>query len=483
MNRTKKILIIAGCLSVLSCSSLLAGRIGSDATGVQAASTGTAWQYGISGTVAGGNWGAEIKNDSISSAQAMFTWVDDSETYPGINGYFETTFSAETGNLFKIVALESGKNWSGLSWIGWNNGEYGLRPDILCDYFSDAGGSDHNVLVNESGTYTIRITEGLSNDQTNLSNLLYIGREEADDADIRYHYNDGSTEIVKVKDGLVYDPKWVREEGKTTDFYSDSSFSTKWDFSTKHYADASIGADVYVEKGVAEDVVVYYQGNYDYIYWFNDYGYNGVDWESRPVMEVLPEELSYVENGTTVSLKHFVIDGADQPSMIIFSDETGGYGHQTADLQVAGPKGVYSDTGVLADSSDKVGALDFIAYWRVNVRTSHEWNGEELSESLCWLLEDNEAWTKLSTMYNDPNLTEAGRLLVDPVIDVEGCTIGESMEYLANAHSEPAVGPAASIFFSEPENVAGITAGVLVLVSILGFSVFYFVRRRKHASN
>ena len=37
--------------------------------------------------------------------------------------------------------------------------------------------------------------------------------------------------------------------------------------------------------------------------------------------------------------------------------------------------------------------------------------------------------------------------------------------------------------FSEPENVAGITAGALVLVSILGFSVFYFVRRRKHASN
>ena len=37
--------------------------------------------------------------------------------------------------------------------------------------------------------------------------------------------------------------------------------------------------------------------------------------------------------------------------------------------------------------------------------------------------------------------------------------------------------------FSEPENVAGITAGALVLVSILGFSVFYFARRRKHASN
>lgn len=36
---------------------------------------------------------------------------------------------------------------------------------------------------------------------------------------------------------------------------------------------------------------------------------------------------------------------------------------------------------------------------------------------------------------------------------------------------------------SEPENIAGITAGALVLVSILGFSVFYFVRRRKHASN
>ena len=37
--------------------------------------------------------------------------------------------------------------------------------------------------------------------------------------------------------------------------------------------------------------------------------------------------------------------------------------------------------------------------------------------------------------------------------------------------------------FSEPENVAGITTGALVLVSILGLSVFYFVRRRKHASN
>lgn len=37
--------------------------------------------------------------------------------------------------------------------------------------------------------------------------------------------------------------------------------------------------------------------------------------------------------------------------------------------------------------------------------------------------------------------------------------------------------------FSEPKNIAGITAWTLVLVSILGFSVFYFVRRRKHASN
>ena len=57
-----------------------------------------------------------------------------------------------------------------------------------------------------------------------------------------------------------------------------------------------------------------------------------------------------------------------------------------------------------------------------------------------------------------------------------------TMEILEASHAGDNAGYVGT-FVSDPPNIATITAGALVLVSILGFSVFYFVRRRKHASN
>lgn len=57
-----------------------------------------------------------------------------------------------------------------------------------------------------------------------------------------------------------------------------------------------------------------------------------------------------------------------------------------------------------------------------------------------------------------------------------------TMEILEASHTGANAGYMAT-FVSDPSSIATITAGTLVLVSILGFSVFYFVRRRKHASN
>lgn len=108
------------------------------------------------------------------------------------------------------------------------------------------------------------------------------------------------------------------------------------------------------------------------------------------------------------------------------------------------------------------------------------WIGEDLMvggrEALADVTLSDYAYAGPSTNYDDYYVT-GERTITTTALEKLAM-----METLEAANSNENAGYVAT-FVSDPSNIAGITAGALVLVSILGFSVFYFVRRRKHASN
>ena len=458
------------------------------ATGVEAAAPTDGITYQLVGTI--NLPGTETMIDWGLDSAPYATWVDDeSKTeFSWADGYHEFVFEADAGDTFKIVV--NGPGWGQPWWMKF--GEMFMNTS----YFEDGGGNDHNVLVKEAGTYTLRFThEYHSSDGANKPNNIHITGTVAEVLHtVTVMNGENVVETVEVADGSTYQPHQSFVEDHILEgYYTDPEFTTPYDGAAPIHEDTIIYAH-YVECPT-EDYWVYYQTYTDspldhVYYWNSDTGF-AVPWSGEGVQIAEPVTLSTatIEGKTIYGI---LIKAEYQADFIIFHNDQGGYSNQTVDLALPSKSCVYNVerpttdgtkiSGVMySDSDTYADALNFLNYWSTIRIDNDVYDGKTYDNSICYLLTDTEAWNELNGRYTALSADSKG--LVDPVKDVEGWTVGQTMEYLTNAHSEPAVGPAASVFFSEPENVAGITAGALVLVSILGFSVFYFVRRRKHASN
>lgn len=292
--------------------------------------------------------------------------------------------------------------------------------------------------------------------------------------DVTLHV-EGETKVVQTNNLRAFHPEHTIVDGKVLEgWYYDEEF-------TMPYTAAPIpeNDDLYAKYVEAPaDYYIYLEtaNDYAYAYYWNseaniDNGWPGTELELVTDTYALPE-------GT--KLYRALVQTEYEADKIIFNQ--GPKAAQTADLALPAEPAVFGEAGVLEDSADRVAAIEFIEYWRLSVRKTHVWNDETLENSLCWLLDDQEGWNELSALYHD-HLSDKARGLVDPVVDVEGWTIGQSMEYLDNVHAEPAANNFASSFLSEPKNIAGVVAGAMFLVSALGFATFFLIKKRKSAQN
>lgn len=464
------------------------------ATEVEAAAPTDGYRYYLAGTVnaSGSNedigWGSG--NGAVDGLMTP-TWHDTPTNAFGwedeARGYFEFVFDAVEGDTFKLV-INKDQGWSNPWWLTY--ADSGLN----FDGFTDDGSNDHNVLVTKDGTYTIWLSEWYGSTTDKGSNIYAKGEEELVFHTVTVVNGTETIETVSVPDGGTHKPHQSFVEDHILEgYYTDPEFTTPYDGETPIHEDMVIYAH-YVECPT-EDYWVYYQtwtdSPLDHVYYWNsDTGF-AVPWSGEGVQIAEPVTLSTatIEGKTIYGI---LIKAEYQADYIIFHNDQEGNSNQTVDLALPGKSCIYDVerpttdgtkiSGVMySDSDTYADALNFLNYWSTIRIDNDEYAGKTYDNSICYLLTDTEAWNELNGRYTALSADSKG--LVDPVTDVEGWTVGQTMEYLANAHSEPAVGPAASVFFSEPGNAAGITAGTLVLVSILGFSAFYFVRRRKHASN
>ena len=478
-------LMLAGALLIgggIGFSSML----GEKTVEVEAAAPTDGITYRLVGTVKETGTQTQVGWDLAAAPYA--TWVDDEDgsEFSWATGYHEFTFDAVSGDTFKFVV--DGPGWTPW-WMTYS------QMYMNTSYFADDGTSNGNVLVKETGTYTLRFThEYQSSDKDNKPNNIHITGTVAEVFHTVTVMNGAEVvETVQVADGQTYTPSQIFVEDHVLEgYYADSSFTEPYDGTLPITEDTVIYAH-YVECQ-GEDYWVYFHtfadNPIDHVYYWSSATGFDVPWDGEGVQIAEAVALSPVpaEGKAYYRIKIKVEYQADR---ILFHNGEGEDWNQTIDLvlpsescvfDVGAPTAdgskieavLYSDSDVYAE------ALAFLDYWSTIRIDDDVYEGITYQNSICYLLTDIEAWSELNGLYT--GLTPEAKALVDPVDDGEA-TVLETMEYLANAHAEPAVGPAASIFFSEPENVAGITAGALVLVSILGFSVFYFVRRRKHASN
>lgn len=458
------------------------------ATGVEAAAPTDGITYQLAGTI--NLHGSETMIDWDLDTAPYATWVDDEAgtEFEWATGYHEFVFDADAGDTFKIVV--NGPGWGQPWWM-----EFG-QMFMNTSYFEDGGGNDHNVLVKEAGTYTLRFTHAYQGqpEEQKRDNIHITGTVAEVLHSVTVMNGEEVLAAEEVADGGTYQPHQSFVEDHILEgYYTDPEFTTPYDGETPIHEDMVIYAH-YVECPT-EDYWVYYQtwtdSPLDHVYYWNsDTGF-AVPWSGEGVQIAEPVTLSTatIEGKTIYGI---LIKAEYQADYIIFHNDQEGNSNQTVDLALPGKSCIYDverpttdgtkiSAVIYSDSDTYADALNFLNYWSTIRIDNDVYDGKTYDNSICYLLTDTEAWNELNGRYIALSADSKG--LVDPVTDVEGWTVGQTMEYLTNAHSEPAVGPAASIFFSEPENVAGITAGALVLVSILGFSVFYFVRRRKHASN
>lgn len=412
---------------------------------------------------------------------------------------YELLVSLEAGDGIKF-SFTKGANkddWDGFNshnnnWI--NQNEFRINTDNF--YVENSNDWKSNWLCKTTGVYEFYVNVADIATAGNVAENIVQGgnKVEASECTVTYVLADGSMEEVTAPVGIPFNAPWkFAEDMYFRGWYLDEDFATPYDNSKPLMDSITLyGRWVTAE---ADDYWIYietYVSNpLDNVYYWNSATDAKTAWEGDEVQIATKAPLApKAAEGTEIY--RIKIKAEYEADKILFHNGKGGNSNQTIDLDLPGEPTIYwveaaaNETGkinggIFADSDSWVESLAFLDYWSTIRIDNDVYEDKTYNNSICHLLTDTEAWNELNSRYTALSTDAKG--LVDPVTDVEGWTVGQTMEYLTNAHSEPAVGPAASVFFSEPENIAGITAGTLVLVSILGFSVFYFVRRRKHASN
>lgn len=288
-------------------------------------------------------------------------------------------------------------------------------PNLNPDYFEtwDDGNTSRNQKCTVDGTYLFTLANGIDTYGTKGYGLQGGNPVDVEKVTVTLMNGDEVVREDVVNAGSTYNPGFVFVDGMVNEgWYTNADLTTP-------YVPTAIEADLtlygkYVPAPA--DYEIYYEGEFTNAYYR---GLGGAAPAAFPGAPMTLVETPYISEKPVYRI---TIQTEYQASEITFAAADGKT--QTENLDLTGASAVYGDEGILADSSDKLAALAFLEHYKT-LRTNHEWEGEPLKNSICWIIGDNAAWTELKGLYEAITNTT----LVDGVADLDG-TIGETMAYL-----------------------------------------------------
>lgn len=369
------------------------------------------WIYDLAGTIT--DW-----------KRVPFIYVEGGEPAHEGEGapvdYWETSFVADVNDEFKIIT--KGPSYTDDWWMSY--GDMGLGG--YTDYF-DLAPKDNNARVLQAGNYRIRIARDFAN-YADKADGIWVTKTDVSKVEVVYHIGT-ETLTEEVFAGEAYHPSWKFVDGYYIEgFYTDAAYEHAWP-DEGVVVTAGEALNVYAKTTTCapeDDYYAYVEAWAD-----NPFEYAHIFSTTTGAETVWPgikgeiARISYV-TGEDIALYRVLVPAEYEADMIVFNNNKG---EQTGDMPLNGPA-VYPSgnketaTGPMEDSADKIAALAFLTHYDT-LRKDHAWGDETKEDSICWLIDDNAAWTELKGLYEAIN----DRTLVDGVADLDG-TIGETMAYL-----------------------------------------------------
>ena len=224
---------------------------------------------------------------------------------------------------------------------------------------------------------------------------------------------------------------------------------------------------------MGEDTVIYYEGDYSYVYYWNDVSGGGNTFPGVQMEEVTRHWAS------DATVYKAVIPAEYDATNVIFNNGSGGEGNQTENLPLEA-NSVYNNDGVDPLSVQKKASLDFLAYFDAL---------RDEKGDICALRDDKEKLETLFGLYEELGENTA---LVDGLDDLGAyiygedgtlvpteVTVGETMNYLA-LYLTPAVSESAKVG-SGNDGTAWIAVSILIGAAAAMGAGLYLAKKRKAA--
>lgn len=419
------------------------------------------FKYALEGTVSKPGASEEIgwgSGEGIRTFNLYFEWDPTDSHFEEGAGAFKASFDADKGDMFKIVVAD-GPGYTS-SWE-MNYDVSGI--DGKCEYFYREATDNPAVMVNTPGTYTIFLADNFANYGDKAFGIAV--ESEINNAVVTYHFGD-ETLTQEAAIGTMYSPTWVFKEGYLIrGFYVDSDYTTAW---PKEGIEVSGDLDVYVKTETAgPDYTIYYSGNYTNAYIWSDYANNS--WPGTQMTKLFDRE-----DGS--AFYSFTVQSEYEAANIIFNGNT----QQTGTIALGKTSQIYYDDGAHFSEEYTLAIVDFLDYWKTIRKDGDVYDGKTYDNSVCYLLNDDEAWDALKAKY-DAVVGEEAKNFVRTTIDTGNYTIGTTYDYLAAAHVSSASAAGAPTLLDGGNDDLTIAIASIVGAMLLGVGAYFFLRKKKEA--
>ncbi len=335
-----------------------------------------------------------------------------------------------------------------------------------------SGGGSGNFAVQVTGNYRITFNKHVDTWGGDASSA-YNFEKLPDSETVTVSYIGPTGEVIETDEatvGFEHNTHFIFAEG-----YVNRGWYTDKDL-TIPYTPQALETDTILYgkwEAAGEDTVIYYEGDYSYVYYWNNVSGGGNTFPGVQMEEVIRH---WVSDATVYKA---VIPAEYEATYVIFNNGSGGEGNQTADLPLEA-NSVYNNDRVDPLSDQKIASLDFLAYF------------DELRDEkgdICALRGDKE---KLETLFKLYDALGENTALVDGLEDLGAyiygedgtlfpteVTVGETMNYLA-LYLTPAVAEAAKVG-SGNDGTAWIAVSILVGAAAAMGAGLYLAKKRKAA--
>lgn len=404
--------------------------------------------YKIQGKLA--NYPTENWNGAANLILDTETTIGDDNPQPALS----ITLDLAVGDVFKVVNSTTG------TWC--------QTADLGVDFLTLTQDNDRNFQVVTGGTYTITINKYLDSFKDNVASAYFVTMVTAEEVTVNLVGANGEVARVdETSNNVIYNPAFL---------FQDGFVNRGWFYDvdlTQPYEPVVLDSGEITLYGKWEDagpdLKIYYEGSYTKAYVWNSNG-GGDEWPGQDMTKL---ERSWVSESDVYV---FMVPAEYEADRIIFNGANG----QTDDLVLGPATAVYGNEGVVADSDDKLAAIDFITAFD-ELRDD---NGD-----ICGILEDSAKYEEVKGLYN----TIQDKTLVDSLEDLGAAikgddgyelapvTIGETMNYLLVTRGTD-VGTGAGLIGSFQKNASDWIAIIsIAAVSVIAAGLFFFIRKKKSA--